>query len=314
MAFRNSGLFELHAVVTVATHNNFRRAAAELNLSPSALSHAISALEQRLGVRLFHRTTRSVSLSQAGEQFLARIRPALHEISGAMEDVNALRDTPSGLLRINASERAARRLAPLVLAYLEQYPDMAIDLVVEGRTIDIVAEGFDIGVRLAELIPQDMIAIPFGPENSWAVVASPAYFAAHPAPAAPHDLTAHACIRRRLPSGVMYRWEFEVRGEEISVDVPGRLTLNSDHLMIEAALAGHGLAYVIDHSVTGLIREGRLVRALSDYTPAYPGLRLYYPPHRQMGAGLRTFIDFVRNNRIYPDRPLTDYPQINPTV
>jgi DNA-binding transcriptional LysR family regulator len=294
MAFSKSGLFELQCVVTVASHCNFRRAASELEMSPSALSHAIAALELKLGVRLFHRTTRSVSLSQAGEQFLARIGPALHEISGAMEDVNALRDTPSGRLRINASERAAQRMAPLVLAYLDRYPDMTIDLVAEGRTIDIVAEGFDIGVRLAELIPQDMIAVPFGPDNSWAVVGSPVYFAGRALPVTPSDLMAHTCLRRRLPSGVMYRWEFEVRGEEIAVDVPGRLTLNNDQLMIEAALAGHGLAYVIDHSVAEAVRDRRLIRVLNDFTPTYPGLHLYYPPHRQMRNGLRTFIDFVR--------------------
>lgn len=297
MSFQKSGLLELQCVVTVATHCNFRRAASELEMSPSALSHAIAALEQKLGVRLFHRTTRSVALSQAGEHFLARIKPALTEISGAMEDANALRDTPSGRLRINASERAARRLAPIVLAYLDRYPDMAIDLVAEGRTSDIVAEGFDLGLRLAELVPQDMIAVPFGPENSWAVVGSPAYFADRAPPLTPSDLMGHACLRRRLPSGFMYRWEFEGRGEEIAIDVPGRLTLNNDQLMIEAALAGHGLAYVIDHSVAEAIDDGRLIRVLSDFTPAYPGLRLYYPPHRQMRAGLRTFIDFVKQQQ-----------------
>jgi DNA-binding transcriptional LysR family regulator len=297
MAFRNSGLFELHAVVTVATHNSFRRAARELDMSPSALSHAIATLEQRLGVRLFHRTTRSVSLSQAGEQFLMRIRPALHEISGAMEDVNALRDTPSGLLRFNASERAAARIAPVVLAFLERYPDMSIDLVAEGRNIDIVAEGFDLGLRLAEVVPQDMVAVSFGPEISWAVVGSPAYFKANPPPRSPADLAVHNCIRRRLPSGTLYRWEFEVRGEEVAIDVPGRLTLNTDSLMLEAALAGAGLAYISDAVVAEPIAEGRLVRVLGEFTPPYPGLCLYYPPHRQMRAGLRAFIDFVRDTQ-----------------
>ncbi|MFT4074292.1 MAG: LysR family transcriptional regulator [Asticcacaulis sp.] len=297
MAFRNSGLFELHAVVTVATHNNFRRAARELDMSPSALSHAIATLEQRLGVRLFNRTTRSVSLSQAGEQFLSRVGPALHEISGAMEDVNALRDTPSGLLRLNASERAAARIAPVVLAFLERYPDMSVDLVSEGRNIDIVAEGFDLGLRLAEVVPQDMVAVPFGPEISWAVVGAPDYFKANPPPRSPADLAAHNCIRRRLPSGLLYRWEFEVRGEEIAVDVPGRLTLNNDALMLTAALAGAGLAYISDAVVAQPIAEGRLVRVLADFTPPYPGLCLYYPPHRQMRAGLRTFIDFVKQQQ-----------------
>ena len=289
-----SGLFELHAVVTVATHTSFRRAAAELGMSPSALSHAVAALETRLGVRLFNRTTRSVSLSQAGEQFLSRVRPALAEISGAMEAVNALRDTPSGILRINASERAAQGILPVVTDYLALYPDMQVDLVVDGRMIDIVAENFDIGMRLAEMVPQDMVAIPFGPDISWAVVASPGYLAANGTPKVPHDLTQHRCIRRRLPGGAMYRWEFEIRGEEIAIDVPGPLTLNTDNLMIEAAINGGGLAYLSDSRAAEDIAAGRLVRVLQGFTPPYPGLRLYWPPHRHMRAGVRAFIDLVR--------------------
>ena len=289
------GLFELNAVVTVATHSSFRRAAAELGLSPSALSHAIATLEQRLGVRLFHRTTRSVALSQAGEQFLSRVRPALIEISGAMEDINALRDTPSGLLRISAAERAGQRLlTPCITEFMRRYPEMNVDLVIDSRPIDIVAEGFDLGLRLAETVPQDMIAVAFGPEISWAVVGSPAYFAGAGTPRAPHDLLRHRCIRRRLPSGAMYRWEFANRDEEFAIDVPGKLTLNTDALMLEAAIDGAGLAYVSDLAAAHALASGALVRVLSDFTPKYPGLQLYYPPHRHMRAGVRAFIDLVR--------------------
>ncbi len=291
---RPSGLFELHAVVTVANHASFRRAAADLGMSPSALSHAVATLETRLGVRLFNRTTRSVSLSQAGEQFLARVRPALHEISGAMADVSDLRDTPSGLLRINASERAAEAVLPIVTDYLGRFPDMQIDLVVDGRMIDIVADNFDIGMRLAEMVPQDMVAITFGPDISWAVVGSPAYFAEHGTPKVPHDLLNHRCIRRRLPGGSMYRWEFEVRGEEFAIDVPGTLTLNTDPLMLSAAMDGVGLAYLSDGRAADALNAGHLVRVLQDFTPPYPGLQLYYPRHRHMRAGLRAFIDLVR--------------------
>ncbi len=292
------GLFELNAVVTVATHSSFRRAAAELGLSPSALSHAIATLEQRLGVRLFHRTTRSVALSQAGEQFLSRVRPALVEISGAMEDINALRDTPSGLLRISAAERAGQRLlTPYVIEFMRRCPEMSLDLVIDSRPIDIVAEGFDLGLRLAETVPQDMIAVPFGPDISWAVVGSPGYFAGAGVPDVPQDLMRHRCIRRRLPSGTMYRWEFEARGEEFALDVPGKLTLNTDALMLEAALGGAGLAYVSDLAVAPALASGALVRVLGEFTPKYPGMRLYYPPHRHMRAGVRAFIDLVRQGQ-----------------
>jgi len=292
------GLFELNAVAAISAHRSFRAAATELGISPSALSHAIASLEKRLGVRLINRTTRSVSLSEAGERFLARISPALREIAGALEDVNEFRDTPAGTLRINLKERGAHEiLRPVVARFLRRYPDMNVELMLEGRHIDIVAEGFDAGIRLAEAVPQDMIAIPCGPDSRFIVVGSPDYFARTSLPRSPSDLLKHECIRRRLPGGRLYHWEFEKRGEEMALDVPGRLTLDNDGLMVEAALEGLGLAFVSDFWVAGHLAGGTLQAVLEDWTPPFPGLRLYYPRHRHMTAGLRAFIDLLREER-----------------
>ena len=293
-----TGLFELNAVAAISAHRSFRAAATELGISPSALSHAIAGLEKRLGVRLINRTTRSVSLSQAGERFLARVSPALREIAGAMEDVNAFRDTPTGTLRINFKERAGHLiLRPVVAKYLRRYPDMQVELTVEGRPIDIVAEGFDAGIRLAESVPQDMVAVPCGPDSRFIVVGAPAYFERRPVPRSPADLLAHDCIRRRMPGGKLYRWEFEKRDEEMALDVPGRLTLDNDGLMIEAALEGLGLAFVSDWWVTDYLANGSLQAVLEDWTPPFPGLCLYYPRHRHVTAGLRAFVDLIREQR-----------------
>lgn len=300
-----SGLAELNAVIAVSAHRSFRRAAIELGMSPSGLSHAIATLEQRLGVKLFNRTTRSVSLSEAGEQFLARIGPALREISNAIEAVNDFRDTPAGTLRLNSSAGAARQvLMPFVLEFLERYPQMRVDLVTEGRLVDIVAEGFDAGIRSTEAVPQDMVAVPVGPRLSFAVVGAPAYFANRPPPLVPGDLAAHDCIRSRLPSGTLYRWEFEKHGEELVVDVAGRLTLDDHDLMLQAALAGGGLIYTSEWSVRAHIASSSLIRVLEDWTPHYPGLSLYYPRHRHLPAGLRAFIALIRE-RNAPQREAT---------
>jgi DNA-binding transcriptional LysR family regulator len=290
-----TGLFELNAVAAISAHRSFRAAATELGISPSALSHAIAGLERRLGVRLINRTTRSVSLSEAGERFLARVSPALREIAGALEDVNEFRDTPAGTLRINLKERAAHQiLRPVVANFLRRYPDMNVELVMEGRHIDIVAEGFDAGIRLAEAVPQDMVAIPCGPDSRFVVVGAPDYLARVSLPRSPTDLFNHECIRRRMPGGKLYRWEFEKRGEEVTVDVPGRLTLDNDILMVEAAVEGLGLAFVSDFWVAEHLAAGNLQAVLEDWTPRFLGLRLYYPRHRHMTAGLRAFVEMLR--------------------
>jgi DNA-binding transcriptional LysR family regulator len=290
-----SGMVELDAVVAVSRRGSFRAAAVELGMSPTALSHAVNGLEARLGVRLFNRTTRSVSLSEAGGQFIARVTPALSEIRSAMEGVNNLRDKPAGTLRINSTVSAARRiLVSVVLEYLRRYPDMKVDLVTEGRLTDIVADGFDAGIRTRDMVPGDMIAVPFGSDQRFVVVGSPAYFEENPPPRTPGDLMRHRCIRARLPSSGMYRWEFAQRSETLNVDVPGVLTLDEPTLLREAALAGAGLAYMREAWIAQDVAAGRLVSALNEWMPSSPGLCLYYPGRRNVPASLRAFIDVIR--------------------
>jgi len=291
---KSSGLGELEAVLAVARHRSFRAAAAELGVSTSALSHAVAALESRIGVRLFHRTTRSVSLTAAGAQFVDSIAPALSTIRGAIEQAGSLRDTVSGQLRINTSAGAARQVMPLFIAFLQRYPAMTLDIVTEGRLIDIVADGFDAGIRLAETLPQDMIAVPFGDTQRFAVVGSPDSFARHKPPRTPADQHAHACIRTRMPSGAIYQWEFARHGEAVRVDVKGALTLDEPGLTQQAARAGLGLAYLSEWNVAADLQAGTLVRVLEGWTPPLDGLCLYYPGRRHVPAGLRALIDLIR--------------------
>jgi len=288
-------LIELAAAVAVAKRRSFRAAAAELGLSPTALSKTISELEARLGVRLFHRTTRSVAPTAAGEAFVAQVAPALGTISEATDAVNQHRASPAGLLRLNTSAGAARQiLAPIIFEYLRRYPEMSVDIVTEGRLIDIVKDGFDAGFRLAETVPGDMIAVPLGPQQRLIVVGSPAYLKGRKLPKVPQDLLDHDCIRMRLPSGGVYRWEFERRDEVLALDVNGRLTLDESDLIHEAALAGFGLAYLSTWWAEKDVAAGRLVQMLDDWTPGFPGLCLYYPGRRHVPAGLRALIDLIR--------------------
>ena len=295
--WRSRALSELHAVAAVAEHRSFRRAATALGVSASALSHAVAGLEQRLGVRLFHRTTRSVSPSEAGARFVERVRPALREIADAMETVNDFRGTPTGTLRINTSEPAAAHLLePVILPFLERYPDMRLDIVTEGRLVDIVAGGFDAGIRLKEAVPRDMVAVPCSPALRFVVVGAPAYFERHPRLRLPADLHAHVCIRRRMPSGALLAWEFEKAGQTIAVDVDGPLTLDSGELMVAAAVRGSGLAWVNEWNAAAPLAARRLVSVLDDWCPPFAGLCLYYPSHRHMSAGLRAFVDLIRDS------------------
>jgi DNA-binding transcriptional LysR family regulator len=290
-----TALSELTSVASVAAHRSFRGAAKELGMSPSALSHAVAALEQRLGVRLFHRTTRSVSLTEAGEQFLARISPALREISAAMDEANSYRATLTGTLRINASEGAALRLMnPVGYEFLRRYPDMKLDVVTDARMIDIVAEGFDAGVRQIGHVPQDMIAVPCSAVVRFLVVGAPAYFADRAKPTTPEDLRAQACIRARLPGGAPYKWTFGRDGKRVEIDGPGVLTLDSPHLILDAVFHGVGLAWMSEWAVAEHVAAGRLVSVLDDWSERAPGLCLYYPGHRHVPAGLRAFINVIR--------------------
>ncbi|WP_439817540.1 LysR substrate-binding domain-containing protein [Zavarzinia sp. CC-PAN008] len=291
------GLTELDAVMAIAHRGTFRAAAIDLGLSTTALSHAIGKLEARLGVRLFNRTTRSVSLTNAGRIFIDRVGPALQDIHGALEDVRAQRDTPAGTIRINAAPFAAREiLAPLILDFLRRYPDMRVDLVTEGRLVDIVADGFDLGVRVEHLVPSDMIAIPLGLPQRYAVVASPDYFQRHPKPLVPTDLLNHQCVRVRLPDGALFRWRFEKSGQTAQIDVDGPITLDEASLARTAALEGVGICCFLESNVRADIDAGRLIRVLEDWTPAFSGLCLYYPGRRHLSAGLKAFLAAARDH------------------
>lgn len=293
-----SGLTEFEAILAVARHRNFRAAAADLEMSTSALSQAVAALESRIGARLFNRTTRSVSLSEAGERFVAQIAPALETIGNAIDQAGNHQNELSGTLRINTSVGAARQImTPLLIAFLQRHPQMKVDLVTEGRMVDIVADGFDAGVRLGENVPQDMISVPLRMPQRFAVVGSPSYFANRPVPRSPADLDDHVCIRSRLPSGGIYQWEFERGGHAMRVDVRGALTLDEPTLMLEAARAGIGLAYLTEWHVAADVISGALLRVLKPWTPAFEGLCLYYPGRRHVPAGLRALIELVREKR-----------------
>jgi DNA-binding transcriptional LysR family regulator len=287
-------LNDLAAFAAVAEHRSFRKAADALGVSRSALSHTLLGLERRLGVRLLHRTTRSVAPTEAGAQLLARLDPVLRDLDAALETLSEA-SGPRGRLRINANRSAARlllgRVVPLFLA---RHPNVELDLVSEGRLVDIVEQGFDAGVRLAEAVPQDMVAIPLGGEVRFIAVAAPSYLAERPAPTVPDDLRAHVCIRQRLPSGKRYRWEFSRRGDDITIDPPGVLTLDDNDLMVHAAADGLGIAYVPETYAQAELESGRLVTVLQDWCPPIAGLVLYYPGHRLVPAALRAFIDVVK--------------------
>ena len=288
-------LIELTAFMAIARHGSFRAAADDLGVSPSTLSHMMRALEERLALRLFNRTTRSVAPTEAGTRLMRSLAPLLTGLDAALDDVRTLHERPSGTVRINASVRAAEALMRrFIPAFLEQYPDVQVDLVTDGRWVNVVAEGFDLGVRLGEAVPQDMIALPFGGEERFIVIAAPAYLAGHGAPEAPDDLAAHRCIRLRLPSGKIYRWEFAHRNEEFAIDVAGPLTLDAMALVAEAAIAGLGIGFVSLSLVRDALADGRLVHLLEDWTPPFPGMHLYYPSRRLLPSAVRAFIDLVR--------------------
>jgi DNA-binding transcriptional LysR family regulator len=288
------GLPELKAFVAVARHRSFRGAADEAGVSRSSLSHALRSLEQRLGARLLHRTTRSVALTEAGGQLLARLAPVLRDLDDMLSAVGGSGEI-AGSLRINTNEGGARwLLRAAVPLFLERHPRVSLDLVTEGRLVDIVAEGFDAGVRLREAVPQDMVAVPFGGPARFIAVAAPAYVAAYGRPETPHALLDHRCIRQRLPSGKPYRWEFAQGGKDIAIEVPGPLTLDNSQLMVEAAMAALGIAFVPERYARDAIDDGRLIELLADYSPPLPGLCLYHASSRQTPAALRAFIEIVR--------------------
>lgn len=288
-------LIDLEAFTVVASERSFRRAADLLGVSRSALSHRMRKLEEQLGLRLLNRTTRSVSPTDAGHRLLTRIGPTLSDLNTALDTLAEDRGSPSGVLRINASKGATQLLLRhIVPTYLARYPDVELDIVSEGRLVDIVEQGFDAGVRLGEAVPQDMIAVRISNDLRFLAVTSPDYVDHFGNPLTPDDLLRHRCIRQRLPSGKRYRWQFEKHGQEIAVDPPGVLTLDDNDLMVEAAADGLGIAYVPETAAHYLLSTGRLIAVLEDWCPPFSGLMLYYPGHRHVPAALRAFIDLLK--------------------
>ena len=292
----STSLANLTAFVAVAHHQSFRAAADEMGVSRSSLSHAVRGLEQDLDVRLLHRTTRSVAPTDAGARLLSRLAPTLRDLDDILAAVSGGGEGPAGVLRINANEAAARWLLRHVApGFLDRHPRVRLDLVSEGRLVDIVAEGFDAGVRLREAVPQDMIAVPFGGEVRFLAVAAPAYLSHYGEPGAPEDLRHHRCIRQRLPSGKPYRWEFARGSDKLAIDVPGVLTLDHNGLMVEAAMEGLGIAFVPEPWARPALQDGRLFAVLEDWSPLLPGLCLYYPGGHHVPPALRAFIDELRS-------------------
>ncbi|KQS76399.1 LysR family transcriptional regulator [Rhizobium sp. Leaf383] len=289
---------ELAAFLAVAEHGGFRAAARTLEQSASAMSHAVAGLERRLKVKLFHRSTRNVSLTEAGRRLVGRLLPAIKEIGLAVEELEGLSSGPAGLLRINSDANAAEQvLVPLLVSFMKAQPAIRFEIVSDTKLVDIAEGGFDCGVRLAELVPDNMVAVPIGPEQQHIVVASPAYLDSAPKLATPSDIARHRCVQLRLPGGSIYRWEFQRRGETVVIESPGNLVVDHSRLLLAAARTGYGLAYVTKWMAGDSLRDGALVQVLAEWTPTYPGLCLYYPRHRHPGAGMRAFVTFLRAER-----------------
>lgn len=291
-------LHDLTAFVAVASRRSFRRAADELGTAPSTLSHAMRALEERMGVRLLNRTTRSVSPTEAGFELLGRLQPALTSLDEALDSIATFRGNVTGTVRINAPRLGASILVRDILPVMaERCPEVVVDLVVEGKLVDIVSAGFDAGVRLVDSIPKDMIAVPFAGEVSFICVASPAYLERSGEPATPDDLQRHHCIGHRVPNGKLYRWEFERAGQALTVETSGSLILDDEELMVDAAIKGLGIAYVASPAAETALAEGRLRQVLAAWTPSSERVAIYYPGHRAIPPALRAFLDVVKASR-----------------
>ncbi|HTG24007.1 MAG TPA: LysR family transcriptional regulator [Reyranella sp.] len=293
-------LADLTAFVAVADELSFRAAAARVGVTPSALSHAMRQLEERLGVRLLHRTTRSVALTDQGQRLLERLRPAISQIAAALEDLDRERRQPSGRLRIHASAgAAAAAIAPVWDRFLAAYPDVHLELQVDDAPVDIVAKGFDAAIGIRERAAVDMVAVRVTGPMEVTVVGAPAYFARRPAPRTPDDLAHHSCIQYRWGDGV-FVWPFQRNGQSRRISVRGPVTVNSPGLAVRAAVDGLGIAYTILPPAEPFIRSGELVPVLEDWLPPYEGYFLYYPGHRQVPSALRALIDMLRTGREPP--------------
>lgn len=292
---KRSDLPALTLFASVAAHRSFRGAARELGISVSALSHAINGLEASLNLRLLARTTRSVAPTEAGRKLLEGLEPALAAINEAVETASAAQNHITGTIRLTVPALAAELiLAPLLCRFIQVQPGVTVEVSVQDAFTDIVAEGFDAGVRLGESLQQDMIAVPLGPAQRCLVVGAPAYFARCGIPSTPRDLHEHACIQRRFTGGNIYRWEFAKGQATMDITTNGPLIFNDERLVTQAALAGAGLAMLFEARAAEHIAAGRLVAVLEDWCPVFSGFHLYYPSRRLMRPALRAFIDFVR--------------------
>jgi DNA-binding transcriptional LysR family regulator len=287
---------DLLAFLAVARERSFTKAAAQLGISQSALSHTIRGLEERLGLRLLTRTTRRVAPTEAGERLVRTAGPKFEEIDAALTALSELRDRPAGTIRITAGEHAAEAILwPALAKLLPRYPDIKVELTIDQGLTDIVAARYDAGVRLGEQVAKDMIAVRIAPDMRMAVVGAPSYFARRPRPKRPQDLTAHDCINLRLPTyGGLYAWEFEKNGRELKVRVEGQLVFNGNAMILKAALAGLGLAYLVEDRVKTLLANGRLIRVLADWCPPFSGYHLYYPSRRQATPVFALLVDALR--------------------
>lgn len=287
---------DLAAFATVAKERSFTRAAAKLGVSPSALSQTIRNLEERLGLRLLTRTTRSVASTEAGERLLRTVAPRFEEIDAELAALSELRDKPAGTVRITAGEHAAvSALQPALKRFLPDYPDIQVEIIIDYGLTDIVAQGYDAGVRMGEQVAKDMVAVRIGPDLRMAVVASPDYFKRYPRPKTPQDLTIHNCINLRLPTyGGLFPWDLEKDGREVNVRGEGQLVFNSLSMRLHSALDGLGMAYIPEDYVKPYIADGRLIRVLKDWCPSFPGYHLYYPSRRQQSPALALLVDNLR--------------------
>jgi DNA-binding transcriptional LysR family regulator len=289
-------LNDLHAFIAVAREKSFTKAAAQLGVSQSALSHTIRGLEARMGIRLLTRTTRSVSPTHAGERLLAAVGPHFEDIQAELDALTELRDKPAGTIRITAGLHATDTILwPKLQPLLKKHPDIKVEITVDYGLTNIVADRYDAGVRLGEQVAKDMIAVRIGPDFSMAVVGTPDYFESRPLPKKPQDLTAHNCINLRLPTyGGIYAWEFEKGRREINVRVDGQLVFNSSRQILHAALAGFGLAYLPEDTVSKDVATGRLVQVLQDWCAPFPGYHLYYPSRRHTSPAFALLSDALR--------------------
>ena len=287
---------DLAVFLAIATHRSFRKAAAQLGVTPSALSHSLRSIEERLDIRLINRTTRSVGLTEAGKRLLERVAPAFRDIADAIADLDAARGRAAGTLRLTAPRLAVKlELMPTIAAFRRAYPGIEVELTVDDAPADAAGQGFDAGIRFGQSIAADMVAVPVGPRRRFAVVATAQCLAGRPWPRTPHDLRPLPCIGLRLPQGGLYRWEFRQGAIALEIDVAGGLVVNDMDVILDAALQGAGLAFLFEEQVLPHLADGRLVRVLEDWCPPVPGFHLYHPSRRQLPFALRAFIDFARS-------------------